>query len=250
MAIINNVNEIMHRIRCKLYPNYLPSAGGAFLARTSSEASLSIAQVCAALKSRGGYTGSYEELVKTVKQFFDEAAYQLCDGFAINTGYYTIHPSVGGTFDSANEPHNRKKHPVRFRLRTNSPLRDLASKIEINIEGLADVSGYIDEFRDLEEESINSLFIPGNQFSISGHKIKLAGDDPDVGIYFVPVEDPSKAIKVKRIAENSSSRIIGIAPDTEHLHNRIEVRTQFTGSGSIFLKKPRVITGDFVVEAA
>ena len=240
----------MHRIRCKLYPNYLPGVEGAYIARTSNEATLSIAQICTALKSRGGFNGSYEDLLKSVKQFFDEAAYQLCDGFAINTGYFTIRPNIGGTFNSANESHDRNRHPVSFRFRINAPLKELVKQIDVEVAGLADGSGYIDEFRDIDEDSINGLFVPGNQFSIAGHKIKIAGDDPEVGLYFVPVDDPAKAVKVKRIAENTASKIIGIAPATEHLYNRIEIRTQFTGSSITLLKKPRVITGDFIVEAA
>ena len=93
MAIINNVTEVLHRIRVKLYHNYLPNIEGAYIARTDSEASLTVEQVCAALKNRGGFSGDYEDLVENVKQFFDEAAYQLCDGFSVNTGYYSVHPT-------------------------------------------------------------------------------------------------------------------------------------------------------------
>jgi hypothetical protein len=73
MAIINNVNEVLHRIRAKLYPNYLHGIDGAYIARTDDEASLSIEEVCAALKNRGGFTGNYQDLVEYVRQFFDEA---------------------------------------------------------------------------------------------------------------------------------------------------------------------------------
>jgi hypothetical protein len=87
MSLINDVNEVLHRIRVKLYPNYLPNAEGAYIARTDSEASLSIEDVCASLKNRGGFTGNYDDLTDRIKQYFDEMAYQLCDGFAVNTGY-------------------------------------------------------------------------------------------------------------------------------------------------------------------
>ena len=63
MSVINNVNEKLHRIRVKLYPNYLPKVEGKYLARTNNEASLSIEDVCAALKNRGGFTGKYETLI-------------------------------------------------------------------------------------------------------------------------------------------------------------------------------------------
>ena len=250
MAIINNVTEVLHRIRVKLYPNYLPNVEGAYIARTDSEASLNIEQVCAALKNRGGFGGDYEDLVEAVKQFFDEAAYQLCDGFAVNVGYYSVHPNVGGTFNTVTEAHDHKKHPITFRFRANNKLRKLVEHIGVDIEGIADSSGWIDEFIDADENSINTLYVPGNQFILHGHKIKVAGDAPGVGVFFVPVSDPSKAVKVKRIAENTSTKIIGITPKTEELHNRIEVRTQFSGSGSAFLKTVRTIASGFTVEEA
>jgi hypothetical protein len=33
-------------------------------------------------------------------------------------GYYSIHPNVGGTFNTVNDIHDHKKHPVTFRFRT------------------------------------------------------------------------------------------------------------------------------------
>jgi hypothetical protein len=42
MAIINDIHEVMHRIRVKLYPNYLPNVKGEYNARMDSEARLTI----------------------------------------------------------------------------------------------------------------------------------------------------------------------------------------------------------------
>jgi len=251
MSLINNVNEVLHRIKVKLYPNYLPHIEGTYYARTNNEALLSIEQVCAALKTRGGFSGNYETLVENVKLFFDEAAYQLCDGFAVNTGYYSIHPNICGTFTTTiGESHDHKKNPIAFRFRTRAKLRKLADSINIEITGVANTSGYIKHFNDLEEDAEDSIFVPGNQFSITGQKIKVFGDDPACGVYFVPVEDPSKAVKVARIAENSPSKIIGISVKTGFSLNKVEVRTQFAGSGTSFLKNPRTITSDFIIEEA
>ncbi|MDR2053711.1 MAG: hypothetical protein LBP80_09875, partial [Treponema sp.] len=99
-----------------------------YIARTDSEASLTIEEICAALKNRGGFTGSYDDLVEHVRQFLDEAACQLCDGFAVNAGYFSVHPNVGGTFDKATEGRDTGKHPVLFLggvLRSKTP-RDRA----------------------------------------------------------------------------------------------------------------------------
>jgi len=242
------IKEIFYKIRVLLHPNYLPGTEGTFQARTVNEASLSVDQVCAFLLNRGGFTGSYENLLENVRLYLDEAVYLLCNGMAINTGYFTIYPNIGGTFDNEREAHDPEKHPVSFRFRTLSKLRRLIDEITVSVEGVADASGWIDEYQDNDEDEVNSVFIPGNLFTIFGNKIKIAGDNPAVGLYFVPVDNPAAAVKVMRIAENTSSKIIGVAPQTGYQMNRIEVRTQYSGSNIAFLKAPRIITSDFVLE--
>ncbi|MDR3303190.1 MAG: DUF4469 domain-containing protein [Treponema sp.] len=251
MSLINKAVEVLHRIRVKLYPNYLTTVQGKFIARTNSEATLTIEDICAALKNRGGFTGNYSDLVDHVKQFYDELAYQLCDGFNINVGYFSIHPHVGGTFDKVNEGYNENKHPVTFRFRTLAQLRALAEHIVIDIEGLADVRGYIDGFTDVTTGSINETLTPGGMFSISGHKIRVMGKDADVGVYFVSVSDSTQRVKVdSHFAENKASMVIGMIPSVLTAGAwKLEIKTQFTGSGSTGLKSPRTIESavEFIV---
>jgi hypothetical protein len=46
--------------------------------------------VCAAAKNRGGFDGEYDDLVHYVKAYLNEAAYQMCDGFAVNMRFFSI----------------------------------------------------------------------------------------------------------------------------------------------------------------
>jgi len=245
---IKSVDDVLHRIRVKLYPSYLPGTEGRFFAKTDNEAYLGIERICAALKNRGGFFGSYENLVENIKQFLFECAYQLCDGYGLNLLYYTIHPDISGTLESEKETYNPEKNPIKFKFRTRLPLRNLVKHIAVDITGLANGNAFIDEFIDRDEDSVNGFYTPGDMFCIIGNKIKLAGDDPGCGVYFVPVDDPSKAVKVTRIGENSASTITGIAPDTHYQFNKIEIRTQYSGSTTTFLKAPRSIVSDFVLE--
>jgi hypothetical protein len=105
-----------------------------------------------------------------------------------------------------------------------------------------------------ENNSLNGVFEPGNQFVITGDKIKIAGDDPSCGLYFVPVGGAPiigghpAPIKLTRIVENTSNKIIGVIPETDWAFIKVEIRTQYTGSTSVFLKEPRVLTSDFTIE--
>jgi hypothetical protein len=248
---IGDLKDILHKIKAKLYPNYLTHADGAYLAHVDNEATLNIEDICTTLKNRGGYGGKFEDLVNLVHQFLNELVYQLCDGYAINLGYFSIHPHIGGAFDSEKEAHDHKKHPITFRFRSRKTLRQLAEKIAVEILGFADVQGYIGEYIDVEEEATNTIFVPGNQFVIHGNKIKVAGNDLSCGVYMVPVDAPASAVKLTRIAENSPNKVIGILhQSTRHSQNKIEIRTQFSGSSNTLLKTPRIITGGFVLEEA
>ncbi|GHT69118.1 hypothetical protein FACS1894110_17980 [Spirochaetia bacterium] len=42
MAIIDEINEVLHKIEVKLYPNYLGKGEGAFVARAKAEALLTV----------------------------------------------------------------------------------------------------------------------------------------------------------------------------------------------------------------
>jgi len=246
---IGDLKDVLHKIKVKLYPNYLPQAKGKYLARTDSESTLTVEEICTTLINRGGYVGKYSELLDTVKQFIDEVAYQLCDGYAVNMGYFSIHPNVGGTFNSERDMHDHKEHPITFRFRTLKRLRQVATSIVVEILGVADSPAYIDEFIDYEENSVNAGFVPGNHFALLGHMIRVAGDIRTCGVFLVPVDAPEDRVRIERIAENSASRVTGTLPgSTGHSVNRIEIITSFGGTGDRLLATPRVIVSPFTLE--
>ena len=250
MAITNNDKNLLHNIKVKLYPNRLPHAGGEYIARASSEASLSIEQICAALKQRGGFSGRYEDLVNHVRQFFDEAAYQLCDGFCVNTGYFSIHPVIGGTFDSEHESYDPKKHPVKFRFHARPKLRDLVEQIDVTIDGLAGTQGSIYEYYDFNTDTVNASVTPGGMFRIKGDRIRITGDDPAVGVYFIPGDDSVAGFRVKSaLSVNTVSKLSGVVPLLSPGSWKIAVKTQYS-PGSFQLKVPRLIVGNFIINVS
>jgi hypothetical protein len=72
MAAINDLNLILHNIRVKLYPNYLPGAKGKYLARTDSDKTVNVKDICTIMVTRAGFDGSIDTLYDYVVQFFDE----------------------------------------------------------------------------------------------------------------------------------------------------------------------------------
>jgi hypothetical protein len=137
MSDIYSVKEKMHKMRAKLYPSYLQGSKGGYIARTTSEAALTIENICASMKNRGGYSGSYEDSLLTVCHFLLETLYQLADGFSVNLGSFSIHPNIGGIFNSDKEVHDHQKHPISFRFQGLSPCVNYATTSKPNFQAPA-----------------------------------------------------------------------------------------------------------------
>ena len=86
-----------------LYPNYLSGRAKTNNTHESGNGSLSIEDICMSLVMRGGFTEKYKDLLKHVRQFLNEVTYQLNDGYAINTGYFFLHPNIYENFNSKND---------------------------------------------------------------------------------------------------------------------------------------------------
>ena len=248
-SILKGAGDAIHDIRVKLYPNYLPKGKGTYLARTNNKRVLDIEGVCMELKKRGNFPGDHKVLADYVRLYYEEAIYQLCSGFTINSGYYTIYPNIGGLFGSLNETRDQKKHPISFRVRIGAVLKQLAKVLKIEVEA-ARTDGFIDYFTDVYSDTVNYEITGGRNFIITGDKIKLVGDDPECGIYLEMVEDGTRIKVQERLTQNTPSKIIGTAPMmiASKLY-RVVIVTQFNGSNSSVLKNPRTLTSSFELKA-
>jgi hypothetical protein len=246
MSDIYLVKEKLHKMRAKLYPSYLPGTEGKYIARTINEAIVTIEDICASMKNRGGFDGSYEEAVKTLRHFIMEMLYQLADGFTVNLGFCTVYPNISGTFANEKEPYNSKNHAIDFRFHALKQLRDIRDDIEVIIEGIADTKGYIVDYTDVMTGAVNETFSQMNEFVITGYRMKVAGDDPSIGLYFQNTATNAMT-KAHSLAENSQSKLIGIFPGIPDGVYKIVIKTQFAGSGK-FLKDVRVIESGFTLK--
>ena len=246
MGLVYGVSQVMNYLKVKLYKNHL-TKGDAYFARLDSMDTIGMAQICATMVQRAGHTGSVNDLTKNGEDIMDEVAYQLCNGYIVNLGLFSLYLNVGGTFKSEHDTPDHQRHPLSLRVRTHKPFHKLIEATHVKLDGLADPSGCIDQYFDEELKDEEHQYVVGNMFTLHGRMIQLKGDPALVGLYFVPVDDPGAAVKVTRIIENHTNKIIGIAPATGHQFCRLEVRTQYTAGGTL-LKAPRVISSPFVLE--
>jgi hypothetical protein len=242
-ALINELIEKLHRIHVKLYPNYLKDVDGAFVARTAQETVLTVHDLAASLKNRAGFTGNAADLIDHHEQLMAEMKYQLCDGFAVNLGPVSIHPRVGGTWEHANEAGDREKHPVTFGMRVRGELSRMAAAITLVCEGPAEAAAEIDEVADVTSGTVNESLTPGGVIVITGHKLKVAGAAPGVGIAITGTRadgSPYTGAVQPPYVENTARKVIVTLPAAIPAGTfKVQITTQYAGSA--LLNDPRII---------
>jgi len=92
--------------------------------------------------------------------------------------------------------------------------------------------------------SENDRITPGNILHLTGLKLKLTGNHPDVGIYFIN-ETTAERTKVPtvNIVMNQNNRLMVLIPGLQPGSYRLEHITQYAGSG-ITLTEPH--TSSFI----
>lgn len=231
--------NILHKIKANLYPNLLTEDPNDFSARVISERTLNVKEVCKEAVSRGGAATTAEAMEHNVNLFLKEMGYQLSDGFSINTGYFLANTLIRGVFNSPTEAFNPDKHAILYQFNQGDLLRKELSGIAVEITGIGDSSITITEVVDVKSGSVNDLLTPNRNLRIKGYKLKLVGDNPNVGVYFV---DQTTKVRTKvdaeEIVNNNPAEIIIVTPELVAGSYLLEVLSQYSGGG-IILKEPR-----------
>jgi hypothetical protein len=90
--------------------------------------------------------------------------------------------------------------------------------------------------------AINATLTPGRNVKITGVKLKIAGDEPEVGLYLVPATGDAVKVDMSDIIVNNPSELIALTPALPAGVYRVRIVTQYT-SGN-FLKVPHTFTFD------
>lgn len=235
---------ILHKIKAYLYDNYLSKEVPAgYIARTTSERTLNVKQICQEAVTRGGADISASSMEHANDLFFKEMAYQLCDGYSVNTGYFNASVSIKGTFDSPTENFNKQKHVVLFRFAQGEKLRTEIPNMEVKIMGLAETSSAILQVEDVKTGSINDAVTPNRNLKILGQKIKVVGDDPTVGLFFIETTSGlATAVPPEDIVTNNPSELLILTPNLDPGTYTLQIVSQFSGSN--LLKDPRTFAYD------
>ncbi len=237
---------ILHRIKAYLYNNSLTGNPEDYLARVSSDRSLGIREICESAENRGGADLPAVSIQHGVSLFLKEMAYLLCDGFSVNTGYFTASPHIQGVFNSPDETFSPGKHKLLFKFRQGDLLREELQSVEVEIMGMADTEASISQVTDIRTGSVNDLLTPNHILRVNGRKIRIAGDGTGIGVYFVNQSTGERTkVDTTDIVTNDPSELVLVIPALITGAYKLQVTTRF--SRGFLLKEPRTVVFDKVL---
>jgi len=233
------MSKTRHTIKAYLYDNLLTPDPNDFTARVSSERSLSVADICHSAATRGGADVSDAAMSHAVELFLKEMAYRLCDGFAVNTGYFTAMPVVRGVFLNPNETFDPQRHTLQFQFTQGELMRREIEDVEVKIMGVAETGLYIGQVEDMKSRTVNEVLTPGFNLRVTGTKLRVVGDKPGVGIFFrETVTNTATKVDEGDIVVNNPSELMIIIPALPAGTYQLEVTTQYS-TGNKLLKEVR-----------
>ncbi|MDR1592514.1 MAG: DUF4469 domain-containing protein [Prevotellaceae bacterium] len=101
-------------------------------------------------------------------------------------------------------------------------------QVNSNITGVAGGGAEIFQVIDVKTGSLNGVITPESQLKITGHNIKIAGDNPKNGICFVRTSNGSYTdVKAGEIIANNPSELIITVPPLPSGRYHLEITTQY-----------------------
>jgi hypothetical protein len=125
--------------------------------------------------------------------------------------------------------------------------RDALKDVDVNVLGMAASGTYINTLTDVVSGEVNSHLTPGGGVNLTGVKIKIAGDAPNVGLHLTEINSAATyTIPNTAIPINDPSKITFIVPaDLPAGDYQLSIATQY--SANTLLKEPHTFVFEYVL---
>lgn len=151
----------------------------------------------------------FERLTQSVIHYINQ-------GYSIATPLFRVRPTICGTFNGKHDKFDPKRHQIKFRGIEGQRLQEMPVKITkiVKIDDSHE-SPVLYTFTDMCSEANGDIITVGGIGVIKGKRLRIDIKDERLGLFFSPVNDPKKLIRVKTYSYNKPSAIHFQIPELE-----------------------------------
>lgn len=230
--------SILHEVEIYLYENHLTPITTDYMGMVEMERTLGLADVCNSAVLRGGANISAEAIRSGSEIMLKEMAFLLCDGFAINFGYFSISLKIRGVFDSPTDTYDPARHSLHFQITPGIFLRNELQYVRVKTMGVKRDAIYIALVTNSLTGLTDGMITPNEDIIIQGNRVRIApndGSDPDVGIFFVASDGTATPV-TRRLTQNDPSKVIARVPVLPPGSYTLRIVTKASQSNKSLLK--------------
>ena len=219
--------------------NQLTDDPNDYMASVAVSGSIGVSDIVDELQKEGMEI-KRETVIDIISRFNRKAADLVLSGYNVNTGLVYMRPVVKGVFyDKTWKP---ETNPVYIAINQGLDLRNAVAETVVEILGEQADPLEILSITDNTTGKTDGTLTPGRNAELKGSYMRIAGDNPDCGIYFKNVATQAiTKLAPGDIVLNEPSRLLILVPATLNKGEyELILTTQFT-SGNITLKTPRTV---------
>ncbi|GHU30817.1 hypothetical protein FACS1894172_04710 [Spirochaetia bacterium] len=155
----------------------------------------------------------------------------LAEGSAVHFELFNAFPSIQGVFKSSDDNFDPLRHKVKINLQPGIALRASLNDVKVKKVSGALTGTVIMSITDTKSGMVNEKLTPGRDIKIAGTKLKIAGDKPENGLYFVSATGEAVKVEASDIVVNNPSEIIAVIPELAAGLYQVQLVTQYSGGG-------------------
>lgn len=164
----------------------------------------------------------------------------LMSGHAVNTGLY--HASVAFRGLVKNSQWNAEENEIVVNFNPGADLREAVRQTQVNILGAKPAGISVTGVQDVATKADNASATAGRAFTLTGRNIRIAGDNPAVGLTLIAEGGTETTVTDDLWVINKPSTVTFIIPaQMEAGTYTLRLTTQFSGNSARLLKTPRTI---------
>lgn len=164
----------------------------------------------------------------------------IAKGGSINIPLFKTGFSITGVFTDGTDTFDSARHSVNLNLTPGPLLLEALKEITLTKVAPTDSLPQVVRVQDGTTKSINDQITPAGAIIINGNLLKIEGDHPSNGVYFIAQEDGT-ATPVDIMVENNPGKLIVMVPALPPGSYILQITTQYNGTGA-GVKTPRTKT--------
>lgn len=159
------------------------------------------------------------------------------EGGTLNLPLFNTSFTVSGIFEGPIDTFDGKRHKLNIKFTKGILLREVEKRIMMEKTVAAVPQPTILEVRDSLSGKVNEILTPNGVIEVRGVNIKIAGEDPDCGLWFT--NESGKEEKAAVFIENKPSVVIAAIPALATGAYQLKIVTRYTSSGGRILKNTK-----------